>query len=164
MSKQTLETDLKRSLANLFKLVEKFCWNKLSQNCLYIISDFNEFDSPNHNEYCKTRKAVNRKKNPQDLHYAIHELEKEYSDLYDITLYVFRAKRNLTIIEIQYFRKSNLDQDHFATIKDSPPMFHTKISSPIYARDHDIKFDVNWESMNIRHNLNLLIHRWKYRR
>ncbi len=43
-------------------------------------------------------------------------------------------------------------------------MFHTKISRPIYIGDQDIKFDVNWESMNIRHNLNLLIHRWKYRK
>lgn len=164
MSKQAFENDLKKSLADLLKLVEKFCWNKISQNCLYIVSDYNEFDSSDHKDYRKIRKTINNKKAPQDLQLAVKELYKKYNDLYDITLYAFKVKRNLTIIEIQYFRKSNLDQEYFKTIKDNPPMFHTKISRPIYIGDQDIKFDVNWESMNIRHNLNLLIHRWKYRK
>jgi hypothetical protein len=136
----------------------------VSQNCLFIVSDFNEFDSPDYKDYLKIRKTVNNKKKPQNLQSAIKELDKEYNDLYDITLYVFKAKRKLTIIEIQYYRKSNLDQEYFVTVKNNPPMFHAKISRPIYVGDQDTKFDVNWEFKNIRHYLNLLIHRWKYRK
>jgi hypothetical protein len=139
MSKQTLEIDLKRSLGNLFKLVEDSCWNKVSQNCLYIISDFNELDSPDHKDYLKIRKTINNKKKPQNLQSAIKQLDKEYDDLYDITLYVFKAKRKLTIIEIQYYRKSNFNQEYFVTVKNNPPMFHAKISRPNICRKSGYK-------------------------
>ncbi|MBK1896303.1 hypothetical protein [Chryseobacterium paridis] len=161
MTTQTLEIDLKKSMTNLFQLIEKFCWNKVSQNCLYILSDFNEFGSPNPKNYQNSRRMVNRGKIPKSLDFVVHELDKEYNDLYDITLYVFRAKKNLTIIEIQYYRKSNFDEAYFAVVKDNPPMFHAKISHPVYVRNQDVKFDINWESGNLRHNLNLLMYRWK---
>ncbi len=34
----------------------------------------------------------------------IEKLEVEYSDLYDVVFYVFKAAKSETIIEIEYFR------------------------------------------------------------
>ncbi|ASK28955.1 hypothetical protein CEY12_02015 [Chryseobacterium sp. T16E-39] len=159
MLKETLEINLNSSVVNLFRLAKISCWNKMSQNCLYIVSDCNEFYSLDDKDYETVRRKINNKKNPRNLDSAIYELEKEYDDLYDIVLYVFKAKRNLTVIEIQYYRKSNFDSEYFEVVKNNLPMFHAKISRPIYIGGQDIKFDVNWESQNVRYYFNL----WRYR-
>ncbi|STC99880.1 hypothetical protein [Chryseobacterium carnipullorum] len=51
---------------------------------------------------------------------AIELLKKEYPDLYDINLYIFKALHKETVIEIQYYRKSNGEPDYYEKIKDHP--------------------------------------------
>lgn len=76
--------------------------------------------------------------------------------------YIFKAGKKETVIEIQYYRKSNFEPGYFAMVKDNPPMFHSKISKPYYVKDHN-KFDMNWESGGIRHFWKHFISQIKYR-
>jgi hypothetical protein len=92
-----------------------------------------------------SRNRANNSKNLLTLDSAVEILQKEFNDLYDVTLYIFRANTKETILEIQYYRKSNFDADYFAAIKNDPPRFHSKIAMPGYALEGE-KFDVNWES------------------
>ena len=153
MTQETLQTNIKQSITNLLKLAEKSCWNKISTNLTFILSDSNEFTGTNFHLIRKSRNIINNKKSPQEFEKVIEILQKEYSDLYDINLYIFKAKKKETIIEIQYYRKSNLDKNFFETVKDNPPMFHSKISKPIYVIGGE-KFDINWEHGGV-------VHKWK---
>jgi hypothetical protein len=144
MIEETLQTNIKQSITNLLKLAEISCWNKISSNLTFILSDYNEFTNTNFHLEKKSRNVINKKKSPQEFEKIIEILKKEYSDLYDISLYVFKAKKEETIIEIQYYRKSNLDKDFFETVRHNPPMLHSKISLPVYVKNKE-KFDINWE-------------------
>jgi len=42
MIKENISTDIQKAVLNLFRLVEINCWNKISPNILYILSDINE--------------------------------------------------------------------------------------------------------------------------
>lgn len=61
-----------------------------------------------------------------------------------MVLYVFESKKEKTIIEIEYFRKSSFDINYFEKIKNNKPMFHAKILTP-YDRKEEEKFDINWK-------------------
>lgn len=144
MDIESLRDNIQRCIANLLYLAEINCWNIISPNLLFILSDFNEFEGTNSFEMTWSRNRVNNSKTGFTLDTALEILYKELNDLYDVSLYIFRTSKKETIIEIQYYRKSNFDADYFAVVKDNPPLFHSKISLPSYAPEGG-KFDINWE-------------------
>ncbi|MBP2617726.1 hypothetical protein [Chryseobacterium jejuense] len=162
MSKENLKEKIETCIVNLQRLTKINCWNKISPNYVFIVSDFNEFDGANFFEQRKARNKVNKSKTPLLLDSVIEILDREYSDLYDVTLYIFKANKKETIIEIQYYRKSNLESDYLKIVKDEKPMFHSKISLPSYFLEGR-KFDVNWELGGIRHSWNYFLSQIKYR-
>lgn len=139
-----LKKNIEDCVINLQKLVNVYCWNNISSNFVFIVSDFNEIERTNFFRQRKTRNKINKSKKLLGLDSAVAILSKVYLDLYDINLYVYKADKKETVIEIQYYRKSNFEYDYFETIKDNLPMFHAKIAKPYYVKD-DEKFDVNWE-------------------
>ncbi|HCM35735.1 hypothetical protein [Chryseobacterium sp.] len=145
MNHENLIKWINRSIDDLLQLSGQYCWNRISLNLVFILSDSNEFDGADLFKRRESRKMINNSKTPITLDAAIEVLNNEYHDLYDINLYIFKADKKETLIEIQYYRKSNFEIDYFAKIKDNPPMFHSKISIPSYALGVG-KFDVNWES------------------
>jgi len=152
--REDLSKNIQNSVDNLLRLAKMSCRNIISDNIFFIISDFNEYKGENNTEPIELRSRINNSKTLLDLNSAIEILNKDYHDLYDVNLYIFRSFKRRTIIEIQFYRKSNFDADYFALIKDNYPMFHSKISIPIYALEGG-KFDVNWESGGGWH------HAWK---
>lgn len=156
MNKESLKENIEISIANLQRLVMINCWNKISSNFVFIVSDFNEFERSTFFEQRKVRNKVNKSKITLSLNSAIEILDREYQDLYDVNLYIFKADKKETIIEIQYYRKSNFEPDYFAMIKDNPPMFHSKISIPTYFLKNR-KFDINWELGGIRQFWNIFL-------
>lgn len=70
----------------------------------FIVSDSNEFKGENFGEIRKSRCKVNRYKIPQPLDQVIKVLSVEYTDLYDVNLYVYKALKKETVIEIPYYR------------------------------------------------------------
>jgi len=140
--RESLKDSINICITNLLGLAKINCWNSISPNLFFILSDFKGVNSTEHN---MSRNRANNSKNLLTLDSAVEILQKEFNDLYDVTLYIFRANTKETILEIQYYRKSNFDADYFAAIKNDPPRFHSKIAMPGYALEGE-KFDVNWES------------------
>ena len=138
------------------------CWNKISDNTSYIISEIKN-GVPNRTE----RKKANNKKKPKSLGKITTELKAFYENLYDINLYIYKSEKESTIIEIQYYPKSSLESDFFETVKDNEPMLHMKIGIPPLLNNKTEKYDVNWELGGIRYEWNFFWRRmrfnWKYR-
>lgn len=143
MDDKSLEEDIRITTVSLLKLVEKNCWNKVSNNCLYILTDINELKYSSFHELRKLKQKNNSKKIPQNLNLVVKTLNEYFDDLYDVVLYVFKAESSKTIIEIEYLKKSDLDPKHYLKIKDYSPMFHAKIIMPPHQNQLE-KFDINW--------------------
>lgn len=150
MSKENLKENIEICIVNLKRLAQIHCWNKISPNLAFIISDFNEFERSNFFEQRKVRNKINKSKPILSLDAVIEILNKEYKDLYDINLYIFKASKKETIIEIQYYRKSNFKPVYFEFVKNEKTMFHSKISKPYYVKNNN-KFDINWELGGVRY-------------
>lgn len=145
------------------------CWNKISRNCVYILSEIDETIGKNYFELAKIRKKINDKKTPKPLSEIVADVTKIYDNLYDINLFIYKSLRNKTIIEIRYVLKTSHTEEFYPTIKDNEPMLHCKISKPFYVtaspnlNKGERKFDVNWQLGGIRHEWNTFIGKTKYR-
>lgn len=163
MKNENLKSDIQQAVMDLTLLVEKNCWNKLSKNHFFIISEIpnssNEQNIDNWSKLEAKMRKENKYKIPITLNEAIVKLDKVYENLYDVNLYVYNAKKDKTIIEIRYYLKSHLEKDFFETIKEIPPMIHSKILNPRYRRKSE-KFDINWQFGGIKHFLQMFY--WKY--
>ena len=160
--KDNIEQSLKEASSALLEMVRNSCWNKISNNTSYIISEIIN-DERNFFDKRIKRKKANEKKNPKSLVQITAELKDIYENLYDINLYVYKSKKESTIIEIQYYPKSSLESDFYETVKSNEPMLHCKIGLPHYQKNNNEKFDVNWELGGIRHVWNNLLGKMRYR-
>ena len=97
------------------------CWNKISNNTSYIISEIVN-DERNFFDKRIERKKANDKKKPKSLEQITTELKDIYENLYDINLYIYKSKKESTIIEIQYYPKSSLESDFYETVKENNPI------------------------------------------
>ncbi len=165
VAKNNLELNLKEATSTLLEMARNSCWNKISDNTSYIISEIVN-DERNFFDKRIARKKSNDKKKVKSLEQITTELNDIYENLYDINLYIFKSKKASTIIEIQYYPKSSLESEFYETIKNNEPMLHMKIGIPPYANKTE-KYDVNWELGGIRHEWksfwNRLYFKWKYR-
>jgi hypothetical protein len=163
MSKEMVEKQISDSINNLKKLVEIYCWNQLSLNYSFILSDSNDFKRKNFLKLRKSKIKINNQKVPQNLSEVTEILKAKYYDLYDVVFYIFKAKNFETIIEIEYYRKSNFDAEYFEKIKTNPPMFHSKIPMPRYGKNGK-KIDINWHFGGLRHQFNTFIYDFQNRK
>lgn len=152
ITKENLNQTLKDATSTLLEMARKSCYNKISDNTTYIISEIkNDIRSR------AERKKTNDKKHPKTLEQITTELQAIYENLYDINLYIYNAKKKITIIEIQYYPKSSLESSFYETVKYNDPMLHCKIRIPPYINDKSKKYDVNWELGGIKHKWNALL-------
>lgn len=169
MTKAELEKKISDATSSLVDMATDICWNKISRNCEYIMSEIDESIGKNFFERAKIRKKVNDKKSPKSLKVIVAELTAIYENLYDINLYVYKSLPNKTIIEIRYFLKTSHTAEFYPTIINNEPMLHCKVARPFYitkspnSKEPEIKFDVNWELGGIRHELNKLLVKTRYR-
>nr|WP_321411257.1 hypothetical protein [uncultured Carboxylicivirga sp.] len=150
--------NIKELSDKLIELVRNSCWNDFSNSYAYIISEIVN-DDKNFFEKRIERKKQNSKKSLLNIEQAREEIDKIYENLYDVNFYVYKATKNKTIIEIQYYPKSSLDKDYFKKVKENEPMLHCKVSIPIYLQNDKEKFDVNWELGGIRYKWNMLLYK-----
>jgi len=152
-----LEENIKLTVCSLEILIKEKCFNKISNNYLYILSEINDFDNTNFHEQRKINNRINNSKTPVKIDYALKVLSKIYNDLYDVNLYVFKAKKNLTVIEIQYYKKARLDSDYFIKVKDNHPMYHAKVPLPPCRNNDSEKFGINWNNGEFLNELKIWI-------
>lgn len=151
MAEENLEIDIKNGVEQLLKMAKNLCWNKISSNCLFILSEIEEGGGQNFLEIQRIRNHKNNKKTPKRLNDIVLELSKIYDILYDVNLFIYKAESKRTIIEIRYYPKYSLDKDYLLLVKDNPPMWHSKLTLPPYHEKGKSKFDVNWEQGGFRH-------------
>ncbi|WP_281234626.1 hypothetical protein [Flavobacterium gelatinilyticum] len=163
--KNNIEQEIQNLTNSLLEMVNTYCWNTISKNVVYITSNISETDIAGENAFVhrRNRNTANKKKTPKSFNEAIADLEKIYDSVYDINLYVYKAEKKLTILDIRYFLKSELDPDFLSVVADNPSMLHCKITHPPY-RNENHKFDVNWELGGLRHNWNMFWYKRKFKK
>lgn len=140
----TLGADLKVAEHRLLELARELSQKNVSDNCLYITSAIHN-DHKNAFEERRYRMAENRSKRPSDLKPVLAELTRQFSDLHDINLFVYRADSDRTIIDVRYFLRSTLPAQLREQLTGQPPTLHVKVMIPPWRRGDHRSFDINWE-------------------
>lgn len=109
--KKNIEEEISNLTNQLLELVSLECWNDISNNLVFILSNISE-TGENALVHRHNRNIANQKKTPKSLNEAVSDLAKIYDTIYDINLYVYKAEKNRTILDIRYFLKSELDAEY----------------------------------------------------
>ncbi|MFT3932375.1 MAG: hypothetical protein QM726_02070 [Chitinophagaceae bacterium] len=144
MTSETLQDEMREAIPLLLKMARDITWNKISDNCKFILTEIIDSSDNFH-----IQRQKNKKENDKKKHVSFSEimlpLQKIYDNLYDINLCIYKAKRNLTIIDIRYYPKSSLHANYRREVSQKPPMIHCKVATPPWLNDKNEKFDINWE-------------------
>jgi hypothetical protein len=164
ITKATLHDHLAQATVYLLETARESSWNTITDKCLYITSEIENSTR----DFCDLRKLSKQKndqKVPRPLANVMPELLSLYANLHDINLYVYRAERNITIIEIACYLKTSLDAEYRKTIINDPPMLHCKVPIPNYSalKERNKKFDINWQLNPLNHRLRVVWMRIKYK-
>jgi hypothetical protein len=154
MTEETLEKDITAATVSLLEMARVVSWNTISNNCVFILTEIKNIDGENFFDTRKRRKKANDVKKPLPLTNLLPLLTELYTYMYDINLYVYRAWKKYTVIEMAYYPKSALDNDFRQTVMNNNPMLHARVALPLYHEDKKEKFNINWEH-------NTPGHRWK---
>ena len=150
MKKESLHEDLLNAVQTLLQMARDASFNTISDNCSYILSEIKN-DYTNFSNQNNIRKTENDKKTPKPLTEISVELERIFSNLYDVNLLVYRAYKHSTLIEISYFPRSSLDADYQQITATQETMLHCKVALPAYLSEKREQFDINWEHGTINH-------------
>jgi len=154
MTKETFEQDIKNMVSSLLEMARASCWNNISDNCVYIISEIKDSNEDS-NQQRVERNKINKKKIPQSFEMMIKQMKSIYPTLYDVIFFVYKSEKHRTIIDVRYYSKTNFEKEYFEKVKDNAPMLHSKVTIPPYIstfdNDKQKKFDINWELGGIRH-------------
>lgn len=152
---KNIEEQIGNLTISLLEMVNLYCWNDISENLVYILSDISKVEGENFFIQRRNKNKLNKKAKPKNFNEAILNLKEIYDSIYDINLYVYKSEKYRTIIDIRYFPKSELDPDHLKTVVNITPMLHCKIAHPPYFKNEEKKFDVNWELGGINYHWNM---------
>jgi hypothetical protein len=144
MTLETLETEIKEAIPRLFEMARGLTRNKISNNCKFILTEIKD-SSENFHKRRKINKQISDKKVPVSLADLMPTLRMLYEDFYDINLYIYKATRDITIVDFRYYPKSSLDHDYRTKVSNKSPMLHCKVTHPPWLSDKNEKFDINWE-------------------
>lgn len=146
MQKENLLQDLTNATQSLLDLARDLSFNKISDNCCFFISEIKE-DTNKKESIGDTIKSF------KTLFDIIPEMEKLFPELYDVNLHIYKAKKSVTIIEIQYYSRLSLNHDYQEITSRQEPTLHCKVAQPPYYIPGK-KIDINWK-------FNTLNHKWQ---
>ncbi|SFD62124.1 hypothetical protein [Flavobacterium phragmitis] len=162
--KNSIEKDIQNLTTQLLELARLKCWNFISNNVVFLLSNISEIEGENFFTQRINRNKLNKSKTPKSFSEAITDFKEIYDLIYDINLHIYKAEKNQTIIDIRYFLKNNLDPDYLKTVINNPSMLHCKIALPPYRKNDDDKFDVNWELGGISYQWNMFWYKRKLKK
>lgn len=150
MNKENIYNDIQKATESLIGMAKDLCFNNISNNYFYIISEIRNNES---NAFARNKIRIkeNSLKTPKPLAEILSELEELYPNFYDIYLYVYKAYKNKTVIEIQYFPRSALSYDYRLETQSKETMLHSKVVLPPYYTETKKKFDIHWEFVPVNH-------------
>lgn len=169
MKKESILQDISTATTKLLEMARNSCWNKISENCLYIISE-DRNSQLKFAEQFQLKIAENKLKVPKTLTNIRLELEGLYDNFYDVNLYVYRAKKDVTIVDICYYSRISLESEYRKKVESNLPMLHCKVATPIYCGRFDPdnkregKFDIHWQFGTLNHKWRLFWYRRKMKK
>lgn len=162
-TRQNLQQNIEEATILLLQMAKDLCWNDITDEVKYVIKRVNlgVENTKNFRNRDKERRKILNKKERLTLDSAIQELSSDFDNIYLIELYIFKARRKETIVEIEVLERSelidpsDLDSEVNKNYLHQNMMLHCKVPVPPYANeDKKIKFDINWQ-------LGTLEHKWK---
>ncbi len=161
--KENLKQNIEQATTLLLQMARDLCWNNIKDEVKYVIKKVNlEVESTeNFHTRNKRRKKVLNQEKRLILDSTIKELSSDFDNIYLIELYIFKAEKKETIVEIEVLERSELtdrsdfDSEANKNYLHQNMMLHCKVPVPPYAHeDKKIKFNINWQ-------LGTLDHKWK---
>jgi hypothetical protein len=148
-SYKDIKNEIISAVSNLKEIVMLNCNNNLSDNYSYFLLEIN---------------AINENKEfvYKSLNEIVLELSNIYYHIYDLNFYVYKSTKKNTIIQINYFLKSSLDEKLYDNINDFEPMIHSKVDIPPYRKDEFQKFDINWKLGGLKHLWKMFWYKLKF--
>ncbi len=144
MTLNTFQKEIEGAVPKLLEMARELTWNKIPDNCKFILTEIKD-SQENFHVQRQLLKKENDKKVPLTLQELMPALQNLYDNLYDINLHIYRATKNVTIIDVRYYPKSSLDQEYRLKVLGNTPMLHCKVAMPPWLSDKKEKFDINWE-------------------
>jgi len=146
MSPTELVTAIDEAVPQLLKLGRRLAWNNISDHCLFILSEIAD-EPTNAHQRRRVAKRLNEAKQPLPLADLAPALRQLHGNLHDINLYIYRATRAVTIVDIRYYPRTSLAPAYQAQVAELPPMLHVKVATPPWLTQMDPlpPFDINWE-------------------
>lgn len=147
---ENLHLKIKDATHELLEMAREFSWNRISSNVRYVTKKVNleTIERKNNFEINRIRKMILSSQERLSLESAILQLNAEFDNIYLIELYVFKATRRETIVEIEILEKSELRAKYENIAVDECPTLHGKVPIPLYIgyKNKDkYKFDINWQ-------------------
>src|SRR5688500_18031074 len=111
MTLENLEAKILEGVSSLLNLARTCTWNNIPTDCRFILSEIK-----NRDENILTKSTLitkeNNKKTALNLTDILPQLLSIYDDIYDINLYVHKASKRITIIDIKYYLKNSIPEEH----------------------------------------------------
>ena len=150
ITKENLKLQIKEMANQLLEMAKEHSWNTISNNIKFVIKKIKTDISEDEKlfETNRKRKRLLNSKERLTLESAIKQLNSEFEKIYLIELFVFKASKKETIVEIAILEKSQLDIEirNRKEILESSPMLHSKVAIPPYIEfEKKDKFDINWQ-------------------
>jgi hypothetical protein len=146
----TSPTDLVAAIQDaapqLLTLGRSLSWNAIPNHCLFILSEITD-EPTNAHQRRRLTKHLNDAKQPLPLADLVPALHQLHGKVHDINLFIYRATREATVIDIRYYPRSSLASAYRAQVAALPPMLHVKVATPPWLTQAQpfSKFDINWE-------------------
>jgi hypothetical protein len=137
-----LEASIRGMTADLLRIARQLTYNCLSDNSLYIFSEILPIVLTERERFLQLEKT---QPVPQQLAAIMPQLLAHYADFYDINLFIHKAERKRTVIDIRYYAKSSLGAAQRQLAAADAPMLHGKVPIPFWASHSTLKFDINWK-------------------
>lgn len=144
MTSSTFQTEIEKAVSLLLNMARELTYSKISDNYKFILTEIHQSDENFHVQR-HVRKRENDKKVPVTLSELMLTLKSLYGNLYDINLHIYKATKDITIIDFRYYPKSSLEPNHQLDTAQNPPMLHCNVAQPPWLTDKNEKFDINWE-------------------
>ena len=164
MDLDTLDKELFEGVQSLLKMARELTYNHISDNLIFIIHRVDQLYT-NLSTYAdrnKLRIKSIRQQSKLNYNQAVEELKHIFNNIFEINLYVYKANKSQTIIEIEVTNKNE------SPLSYPVPNLYCKVPIPPYVLDNHQnvtkKFDINWESSTLTTKWKMYLWKLKFKK
>ncbi len=161
---ENLDRQIGKATSQLLEMAKECSWNNISGNVTYVLRKIEPgaTDGENLHDRNRIRKKVLEQQAPVSLGAAADRLKSGFENIYLLDLYIFKANKKETIVEIEILEKTELDPAYQQAVNHLPPRIHCKVAIPPYSSfEAKDKFDINWQLETVEYQWKMFRRRWK---